>query len=151
MSIIILKIFKKSNKIWRNIMKKIILLLTVFTLSLLAEVKNEYLSKELLQQGIPIVDIRTPTEWKQTGLLQGAVPIMFWDEKGSYDTRRFLETLHKKIDTSKPFALICHTGNRTSIVAPWLAKEFGYKVINLKGGMEYATKGLHVKTIPYEK
>lgn len=151
MSIIILKIFNKSNTIWRNTMKKIFLLLMIFTLSVLAEVKNEYLSKELLQQNIPIVDIRTPSEWKQTGLLKGAIPIMFWDERGNYDTRKFLQELNKKVDTSKTFALICHTGNRTSIVAPWLAKEFGYKVINLKGGMEYATKGLHVKTIPYKK
>ncbi len=132
-------------------MKKTILLLMLFTLSLMAEVKNEYISKELLKQNIPIVDIRTPGEWKETGLLKGAIPIMFWDARGNYDARKFLNELHKKVDTTKPFALICHTGSRTSIVAPWLAKEFGYKVINLKGGMEYATKGLHIKTVPYTR
>ncbi|QOP43191.1 rhodanese-like domain-containing protein [Sulfurimonas sediminis] len=132
-------------------MKKTILLLMLFTLSLMAEVKNEYISQELLKQNIPIVDIRTPGEWKETGLLKGAIPIMFWDAGGNYDARKFLNELHKKVDTTKPFALICHTGSRTSIVAPWLAKEFGYKVINLKGGMEYATKGLHIKTVPYRQ
>ncbi|UCN01091.1 rhodanese-like domain-containing protein [Sulfurimonas sp. SWIR-19] len=132
-------------------MKKTILLLMLFTLSLMAEVKNEYISQALLKQNIPIVDIRTPGEWKETGLLKGAIPIMFWDARGNYDARKFLNELHKKVDTTKPFALICHTGSRTSIVAPWLAKEFGYKVINLKGGMEYATKGLHIKTVPYRQ
>ncbi|WP_434581376.1 rhodanese-like domain-containing protein [Sulfurimonas sp. NW15] len=132
-------------------MKKAILLLMLFALSLAAEVKNEYISQELLKQNIPIVDIRTPGEWKETGLLKGAIPIMFWDAKGNYDVRKFLNELHKKVDTTKPFALICHTGSRTSIVAPWLAKEFGYKVINLKGGMEYATKGLHLKTVSYRQ
>jgi len=122
----------------------------LLSLSLLAEVKNEYISKEFLKQNIPIVDIRTPGEWKQTGLLKGAIPIMFWNAQGKYDTNKFLNALHKKVDTTKPFALICHTGSRTSIVAPWLAKEFGYKVINLQGGMEYATKGLHLKTLPYK-
>lgn len=132
-------------------MKKIIFTLILFAISLLADVQNEYISKELLKQNIPIVDIRTPGEWRETGLIKGAVPIMFWDEKGNYDARKFLIELNQKVDTKKPFALICHTGSRTSIIAPWLSKEFGYKVINLKGGMEYATKGLHVKTVPYKK
>ncbi len=132
-------------------MKKIILILMMLTISLFAEIRNEFISKELLKQNIPIIDIRTPGEWKQTGLLKGAIPIMFWDAKGNYDAKKFLNELNKKVDTTKPFALICHTGSRTSMVAPWLAKEFGYKVINLKGGMEYATKGLHVKTVPYKK
>ena len=131
-------------------MKKMIFMLTVLAVSLFAEVKSEYISKELLKQNIPIVDIRTPGEWRQTGLLKGAIPIMFWDAKGNYDTKKFLNELHRKVDTTKPFALICHTGSRTSVVAPWLAKNFGYKVINLKGGMEYATKGLHLKTVPYK-
>ncbi|ADN09581.1 rhodanese-like domain-containing protein [Sulfurimonas autotrophica] len=132
-------------------MKKIIFMLMVLAVTLFAEVQDEYISKELLKQNIPIVDIRTPGEWKETGLLKDAIPIMFWDAKGNYDARKFLNELNKKVDTTKPFALICHTGSRTSMVAPWLAKEFGYKVINLKGGMEYATKGLHVKTVPYKK
>jgi len=122
----------------------------VLAVSLFAEVQNEYISKELLKQNIPIVDIRTPGEWEETGLLKGAIPIMFWDAKGNYDAKKFLNELNKKVDTTKPFALICHTGSRTSMVAPWLAKEFGYKVINLKGGMQYATQGLHLKTVPYK-
>ena len=122
----------------------------ILGVSLFADVTNEYISKNLLKQQIPIVDIRTPGEWKETGLLKGAIPIMFWNAKGKYNAQKFLNELNKKVNTKKPFALICHTGSRTSVVAPWLAKEFGYKVINLKGGMEYATKGLHLKTVPYK-
>lgn len=131
-------------------MKKIILAFMILGVSLFADVTNEYISKNLLKQQIPIVDIRTPGEWKETGLLKGAIPIMFWNAKGKYNAQKFLNELNKKVNTKKPFALICHTGSRTSVVAPWLAKEFGYKVINLKGGMEYATKGLHLKTVPYK-
>ena len=117
--------------------------------SLFAQVTSQYLTKDFLNKNIPIVDVRTPGEWKETGVLKGAIPIMFFNTKGKYDTKKFLTQLHKKVDTSKPFALICHTGNRTSLISPWLSKEFGYSVINLKGGMEYATKGLHIKTVPY--
>ena len=133
-----------------NKLKKIILTLLLLSVSLFAELTNQYMTKDFLNKGVPIVDVRTPGEWRETGLLKGAIPIMFFDTKGNYDARKFLEELNKKVDTKKPFALICHTGSRTSMIAPWLSKEFGYKVINLQGGMEYATKGLHIKTIPYK-
>ena len=130
-------------------MKKIIFALLLLSASLFAQLSNQYLTKEFLNKHIPIVDVRTPGEWRETGILKGAVPIMFFDQRGNYDARKFLTELNKKVDTSKPFALICHTGSRTSMIAPWLSQEFGYKVINLQGGMEYATKGLHIKTVPY--
>ena len=133
------------------ILKKTFLLLLLTTLSLFAQYKSLYPTKALLTSGIPIVDIRTHGEWRETGLLKNAVPIMFFRPDGSYDTRAFVRELNQKIDTSKPFALICHTGNRTSIVAPWLAKEFAYDVTNLKGGMEYATKALKLPTLPYKE
>jgi len=117
--------------------------------SLFAQLTSQYLTKDFLSKNIPIVDVRTPGEWRETGLLKGAIPIMFFNTKGKYDAKKFLTQLNKKVDTTKPFALICHTGSRTSIISPWLSKEFGYNVINLKGGMEYATKGLHIKTVPY--
>ncbi len=117
--------------------------------SLFAQLTSQYLTKDFLSKNIPIVDVRTPGEWRETGLLKGAIPIMFFNTKGKYDAKKFLTQLNKKVDTTKPFALICHTGSRTSMIAPWLSKEFKYNVINLKGGMEYATKGLHIKTVPY--
>jgi len=130
-------------------LKKIIFALLLLSASLFAQLSNQYLTKEFLNKHIPIVDVRTPGEWRETGILKGAIPIMFFDQRGNYDARKFLTELNKKVDTSKPFALICHTGSRTSMIAPWLSQEFGYKVINLQGGMEYATKGLHIKTVPY--
>ena len=131
-------------------MKKIIVTLLLFSVSLFAELTNQYITKDFLSKNIPIVDVRTPGEWHETGLLKGAIPIMFFDIRGNYNPRKFLNELNKKVDTTKPFALICHTGSRTSMIAPWLSKEFGYKVINLQGGMEYATKSLHIPTIPYK-
>jgi len=132
-------------------LKKIILALLILGVTLFAQVTNEHIAKEFLQKNIPIVDIRTPGEWRETGLLKAAIPIMFFDVRGNYDANTFLKELNSKVDTSKPFAIICHTGNRTSALAPWLSKEFNYKVINLLGGMEYATKVILLKTYPYKK
>jgi len=123
----------------------------LLSVSLFAELNNQYISKEFMKKDIPIIDVRTPMEWRETGLLKGAIPIMFFDQRGNYDARKFLQELNKKVDTKKPFALICHTGSRTSMIAPWLSKEFNYHVINLQGGMEYATKGIHLKTVPYKQ
>jgi len=132
-------------------MKKIIIGLMLLTLSLFAgDVKNSYMTQEILDSQMPVVDVRTAPEWRETGLLPGAIPIVFFDQKGNYDAKVFLQKLNEQIDTKKPFAIICHTGSRTSMIAPWLAKEFNYKVVNIIGGMEYATKALKIKTVPYK-
>ncbi|WP_457744048.1 rhodanese-like domain-containing protein [Sulfurimonas sp.] len=131
-------------------MKKVILTLLLLSVSLFAEMTNQYITKDFLTKNIPIIDVRTPAEWRETGLLKGAIPIMFFDSKGNYDAKHFLKELNQKIDTKKQFALICHSGSRTSMIAPWLSKEFNYKVINLQGGMDYATHTLHIKTLPYK-
>ena len=132
-------------------MKKITLLLLLLAASLFGELKNAYLTEAMLNSSLPIVDVRTTGEWRETGLLKGAIPIMFFNEQGKYDINAFLKELNAKVDTSKPFAIICHTGGRTSMIAPWMSKELNYKVTNLLGGMEYATKGLKLKTLPYKK
>jgi len=132
-------------------LKKIFLALLLLTVSLFAELKNEYISQKLLDSGTPIVDIRTASEWRESGLLPNAIPITFFDERGNYNINAFLTELNKKVDTKKPFAIICHTGSRTGMLAPFLSEKLNYKVINLKGGMDYATRVLHLKTYKYMK
>ena len=131
-------------------MKKIILIFIILATSLFAKVINEYTTQKFVNSNTPIVDIRTKGEWKETGLLKGAIPITFFNERGKYNVRAFLTKLNKAVDTKKPFALICHSGSRTSMVSAFLSKELGYTVINLKGGMDYATRGANIKTIPYK-
>jgi len=131
-------------------LKKIVftfILLLVASLS--ASVVDAYPSQAILDNKTPIVDIRTPSEWKETGLLQGAIPIMFFDEKGGYNAEAFINELNKKIDTKKPFALICRTGSRTKMVANFLSQEFNYTVTNLQGGMMFV-QGKKLPVLPYK-
>ncbi len=130
-------------------MKNIFLLLLILSASLFAKVTNEYTSQKLLDDKTPIVDIRTPPEWMETGLLKGAIPIMFFNERGGYDIEGFLTELNNKVDTTKPFALICRTGSRTKVLSHFLSKEMNYKVINLEGGMMFA-KGKHLPVVLYK-
>lgn len=131
-------------------MKKIILTLLVLLSSLYATVTTEYAEQKHLDSKMPIVDIRTPGEWKETGLLKGSIPIMFFNERGGYNVSNFLKELNKKVDTKKPFALICRTGSRTKMVAGFLSQEFGYKVTDLKGGLMYVLYTKKLPVIPYK-
>lgn len=130
-------------------MKKIILSFLFLAVSLYATVTNQEVSQELIDSNTPIIDIRTPGEWKETGLLKKAIPIMLFDERGNYDLKLFLDKLNNAVDTKKPFAIICRTGSRTVILANFLSKKLNYNVINLKSGMMYAMyKKLPI--IPYK-
>ena len=100
-----------------------------------AEVAHRYIDLGLIESGTPIVDIRTPGEWKSTGLVKGAIPIMFFDERGRYDVNAFLAALNARVDTTKPFALICNSGNRTGLVANFLSEKLHYNVIDIRGGI----------------
>ncbi|MEA3372836.1 MAG: rhodanese-like domain-containing protein [Campylobacterota bacterium] len=127
-------------------MKYFLSFLLLFVTTLFAEVKHQYVDQKLLDSGIQIVDIRTPGEWKDTGLVQGSIPIMFFNERGGYNVEQFLNELNQKIDTKKEFALICNSGSRTRILADFLSKKLGYNVIDLKGGIRYGMG----KNIPLE-
>lgn len=130
-------------------MNKLIFLVLLLASSLYATLKNEYPSQQLLDSKMPIVDIRTPPEWIETGLIQGAIPIMFFNEQGGYDINAWLKELNAKVDTSKPFALICRTGSRTAVLAPFLSEKLGYQVVNILGGMVY-TKAARLIINPYK-
>jgi rhodanese-related sulfurtransferase len=131
-------------------MKKILLMSFLLSLSLYAKVINASVSQEILDSKIPIVDIRTPQEWKETGLLKGSIPIMFFDEKGNYDLKLFLAQLNKAVDTTKEFAIICRTGSRTRILANFLSMKMNYTVTNLQNGIVFA-KYKKLPIMPYKK
>ena len=132
-------------------MIKILLSFILLSVTLFADLRHEYPTKKILDSKIPIVDIRTSAEWVETGIVKDAITIMFFNENGGYDVNDFLTELNKKVDTTKPFALICRTGSRTGMIADFLSKELKYNVINLKGGMVYL-KGTRLPVIvPYKK
>jgi len=130
-------------------LKKIILTILLLVSSLFATLTSEYPSLKILNSDMPIVDIRTPDEWRETGILKGAITIMFFNEQGGYDVNGFLRELNAKVDTSKPFALICRTGSRTKVIAAFLAKELHYQVTDLLGGMVFV-KARNLPIVPYK-
>ncbi|MDQ1326308.1 MAG: hypothetical protein QG564_1433 [Campylobacterota bacterium] len=131
-------------------MRKILLgLLMTLTVSM-AELQDIWATPDFMEKNMKIIDIRTPAEWKETGIVKGAYTIMFFDEQGRFDVQGFLDQLNKIIKKDEQFALICRTGSRTSEVSKFLSNELGYNVINLKGGiMKLRYEGYEL--VPYLK
>jgi rhodanese-related sulfurtransferase len=79
---------------------------------------------------IVLVDIRTPEEWADTGVPQGAVRL---DMTGSaFEVR--LAALRLE-NPGKPIALICRTGSRTSTLQRKLAGRGWRDLVDVRGGM----------------
>ncbi len=98
-------------------------------------IDNEQLAA-LIEQGVPVIDIRRPEEWRQTGVIEGSHLITFFDRQGRYDVRAWLEKLAPIAGRDDPFILICRTGNRTGVVSRFLDRKLGYtKVYNVKKGI----------------
>ncbi|MFK7816049.1 MAG: rhodanese-like domain-containing protein [Gammaproteobacteria bacterium] len=97
--------------------------------------------KQLMEQNVTVVDVRTTTEWKKTGVIEGSHLIMFYDEKGKYDLDAWLGEVASVAKKDEPLVLICHSGGRTKQLANYLAKERGYeKVYNVKKGIVHWIK-----------
>lgn len=116
----------------------------------MAELQNVWVTKDFLKKDIKIIDIRTPAEWKETGIVEGAYTIMFFDEQGRFNIPEFLAALDKVVKKDEQFALICRTGSRTTEVSKFLAYKLDYDVINLSGGMMKLMRDGY-KPVPYKK
>lgn len=106
--------------------------------------------KELLRSDITIIDVRTPGEWKQTGLVEGSHPIMFFDEKRQPLTQQWLKQTSEIISPEQELILICRSGSRSGMIAKFLSSQHQFvKVYNVQGGiMNWIKKGN--KTVPVE-
>jgi rhodanese-related sulfurtransferase len=124
------------------LLSKILTLLFILGISLYADFEGIKKDKmDLLHsKGAPIIDIRTPEEWKETGIIKDSHKIMFFSEDGKYDIPKFLDALSKAVkDKNQSFILVCRTASRTKMVGNFLSKEVGYKnVKELTGGITYS-------------
>ncbi len=119
-----------------KILKKLVLGLLLLASSLSAEMTNVVVTPAFIKDTkLKIIDIRTEGEWKETGIVQGAYTITFFDERGNYDIDGFLAQLNAVVKKDEKFALICRTGSRTGMVSNFLGNKLNYNVVNLKGGM----------------
>ena len=116
------------------------MIIMMMVAGLQAEYLRQPITKELVAGPMKIIDIRTPTEWRTTGLVKGAIPITFFDEQGQYDANKFVAALQKHIKPNERFAIMCNSGNRSRTVGTFLSQKMGYRVLDLEGGIQSAIR-----------
>lgn len=90
--------------------------------------------QDLMAKGVPLVDIRLPEEWQQTGVVEGSKQLTLFEKNGSV-APDFLTNLQKIVPTDKPVALICRSGNRTRAGTAMLAQAGYSQVYNVTNGI----------------
>ena len=91
--------------------------------------------KELLKSGVSIIDIRTPAEWKNTGIIPKSNLLTFFDNSGNYNFDKWQKELKKIVSNNDPFVLICRSGRRSGIVANMISKESNAIIYDANGGI----------------
>ncbi len=114
-------------------MKRLLIALGLMAAPAQAQI-NELTSVEaaraVTERGFLLVDVRTPSEWADTGLARGAKVLTLQDP----DFTDKLEAITGG-DRSRPVAFICRSGNR-SATATQIAQKLGYdRAYNVSGGM----------------
>jgi len=89
----------------------------------------------MLEQGVPIFDVRRPDEWRQTGVIKDSRLLTFVDGSGRVKSD-FLTKFTRTVGKDDPVILICRTGNRTSSLARHLVEKMGYtQIYNVHDGI----------------
>jgi rhodanese-related sulfurtransferase len=89
---------------------------------------------------VTLIDIRTPMEWRQTGVAEGAHRIDMRHPKGP---EGFADQILAEVggDKNAPVALICRTGNRSGHMQQALIERGFTNVYNVVGGMVGSNAG----------
>jgi len=123
-------------------MKIKLLVLTLFfllnSIQLFAEiyeVNNEKV-KMLLENSVPLIDIRTEGEWHETGVINRSHLLTFFDKNGKYDFKKWMIEVEEIADKNGPVIIICRSGRRSRIVSNMIIKE------NRKYLIYHATNGI---------
>ncbi len=83
---------------------------------------------EMKASGALIVDIRTPPEWFQTGVIEGAKLLTF------QDPQTFVDAIRDDIADGRDVVLVCRSGSRTGAAGMYLAQLIDNKVISVEPG-----------------
>jgi rhodanese-related sulfurtransferase len=100
------------------------------------DIDNAQLAK-LMQDGVPVIDIRLQSEWEETGIVGSSKLHTFFDERGRADPAAWLNQVSPYARKDQPVIVICRTGNRTKAVSQFLSQQAGYATVyNVKAGIK---------------
>ena len=91
---------------------------------------NPKMFKQAQMDGTIIIDIRREDEWKDTGIIDGAVTITAFLKSGNIHPefqKKFLNVITSK---KTPIMLYCHVGSRTASLGNALINQLGYSHVS---------------------
>lgn len=92
--------------------------------------------RALVADGVKVVDIRRPDEWRESGVIEGSVLLTAIDAEGRL-VADFPAALAGVVDPDEPVVVICRSGNRSAVISRLLSESAGYThVVNADGGMQ---------------
>ena len=112
----------------------VFLLITKFAFADVVDVNNEQIL-ELSNTNIPIVDVRSISEWEQTGVIPDSILLTFFDKEGNYDLDEWYQKLLLEVEEGEPLILICRSGNRSRIIAEMMDAKFDNVIYNSQRGI----------------
>jgi rhodanese-related sulfurtransferase len=96
--------------------------------------------KKSLEDGLLVIDVRSPQEWRQSGVPQGARPVTIHGPGG---LAGFVEALRRELggDSDRPIALICARGQRSTFAQAALVEAGFTQVLNIREGVFGSSNG----------
>ena len=109
----------------------ITIFLMIVSMSLFAEIVevNNYEIDELIKVGVPLVDIRTESEWYETGVIDQSNLLTFFDKYGNYKVEEWISKFEKIAGKRDPVIIICRSGRRSLVVANYLVQKENYLTV----------------------
>ena len=105
--------------------------------------------QQLMDDKVVVIDVRTPGEWEQTGIVPGSHAIMFFDEKRRADPQLWMQQVSQLIAPDQAVAIICRSGNRSFTVGRYLMAQHGFRqVYNVEGGIKAWKKAGYATVAP---
>jgi rhodanese-related sulfurtransferase len=90
----------------------------------------------LLAENATVIDVRRNDEWSSTGVIDGSIPLTFFDQYGAFDAVSWMDQISTLVEKEAALVLICHAGVRSRWVADWLDSNSGFsRIYNVTEGM----------------
>lgn len=110
------------------------LLVSTAALAEIINIDNAELLR-LQAKGVPVIDVRTPEEWRDTGVIKGA-RLMTFSFGGGFDKAAWLKQEQQAVKPGEAVVLICRSGRRSKAVADYLeSQSVKGTIYNASGGM----------------
>jgi len=91
--------------------------------------------KVLVDDGVKIVDVRRPDEWRTTGVIPGSELLTAFDAGGRFNPD-FPAAFEALVKRDEGVILICRSGNRSTVLARALSEKAGYtRIYNVADGI----------------